>query len=117
MSFKLYDSGVSGAEESFQISRDAATGKPKVSAAKAVAGIGDEGYVVDDSSLSSAKTTVTFRSSNLVVRVGASGDDFGASGMDDGSPSSELVSGVHNAAEAIARAVATNLEPIVNDIG
>ncbi|MFD6456323.1 hypothetical protein ACFWF3_36670 [Nocardia sp. NPDC060220] len=115
MSFKLHDSGVSEAKNSFQISRDAATGKPKVSAAKPVAGVGDEGYAVDDASTSYARTTVTFRSSNLVVRIGASGTDFVDGRMADGPPSPELVAGVHGAAEAIARAVTPNLESIVND--
>ncbi|MEV0539711.1 hypothetical protein [Nocardia salmonicida] len=119
VSFKLYDSGdqVAGAKNSFQISRDAATGKPKVSAAIPVTGIGDEAYAVDDASLSSAYTTVTFRSSNMVVTVGARGSDFGDSRLADGAPSSELIAGVHSASEAVAHAVGTNLESIVNDNG
>lgn len=117
VSFKLYDSGdqVSAAKNGFQIQRDAATGKPRVSAAKPVVAIGDEAYAVDDASMSSAYTTVTFRSSNLVITVGARGSDFGDSRLDDGAPSPELVAGVHSAAEAIAHAVAPNLESIVND--
>lgn len=115
VSFKLYESGVSDAKDSFQVLRDTATGKPKVSAAQTVAGIGDEGYVVDDASTSSARTTVTFRSSNLKIDVTSSGADFVDGRMADGPPSSGLVAGVHSAAEAIARAVAPNLESIVND--
>ncbi|MCA2209282.1 hypothetical protein [Nocardia rosealba] len=117
VSFKLYDSGdrTGKAKDSFRLLRDSATEKPKVSAAKSITGLGDEAYVVDDASLSSASTAVTFRISNMMVTVGARGSDFGEGRSNNGEPSPGLVASVHSATEAIAHAVAPNLDSIVNE--
>lgn len=78
--------------------------------------LGDEALVIaQEDSIRGATSQVTFRLSNMVVDVSASGQDVTEhDSLSDSPASAELKSSVRRASEALARKIAADLDAIIN---